>query len=276
MTSYFFRNWKEISVNDVPEIPSVLLDYDHVNFRNGGCNGPEGWKVLFDEGNQNIEVCRNTMFPLSFLLLSSVFGILFVGVILVLNKFTDITLFQSSMIGLIGLVVVFCMPFGYAFFIWDAMKYWGGPLRMRYTITNGEFFFPREYKTYSRNEYAKIVLGSVGGYKIRENMFELMGQIWRKNSPSFEGGQPPAPMIMHFFVLVLSVDGCWHRHYIENNEPRFFTKSGSATFDKLIELLQPHVDCVVYHRRFSIKECFDQQRAETPELAEPTDKKVLW
>jgi hypothetical protein len=265
MTSYFFRNWKEIATRDVPEIPSILLGYDHINFRYGHQSSPECWKVI-DEVNKNIEVCSSTMFPLSAFLCSVVMGILWGAVIIALIKFADAPLLFISLVSLIGLVVVLGMPTAYALHIWDAMKYWGGPLRMRFTATNKEFFFPRENKTYFRGDYEKIVLGSVGGYVITDRMFEFKGMIMRKNAR----GIPAPAMIMHYFVLVLTADGSWHRHYLENNAPFLFTKSGSATFDKLVELLQPHVDCMVYHRRYSLKECFYQQRYGKP------DTKVLW
>jgi hypothetical protein len=81
MTSYFYRDWKAVSIEFVPEIPSNFLNYDPINFRNGGHSGPEGWKVVLDESNQSIELCSSTMFPLSGFLLSAGIGVLFVVVI---------------------------------------------------------------------------------------------------------------------------------------------------------------------------------------------------
>jgi len=261
MTNYFYRDWKPVPVKDVPEIPKDLLNYDHTSLLVGTHNGPEGWKVVLNESNQDFEACSATMFPLSGFILSAVIGILFTAVILGLNEFGNISLFNSLLIGSIGVAVVLGIPAAYAFCVWLDMKYWGGPLRMRFTAINKEFFFPRENKTYSQGDYEKIVLGCVGGFNITAEMFEFMGMIARKNS----GRSPAQPMNIQYFILVLTVGGNWHRHYIANNAPYLFTKSGSARFDKLVELLQPQVDCLVYNRRFSMMECYRIQLEEKQE-----------
>ena len=219
MTNYFYRDWKAIPIEDVPEIPKELLNYDH-----DGCpagTSPDGWKVVSNESNQDLEVCRCTMFPLSVLLCAAVCGMLFAAVIVMLNQFTNVGLYFKLMVGAIGLIVVLGMPAAYALVIWSTTQYWGGPLRMRFTATNKEFFFPRENKTYAQGDYKKIVLGCVGGTEITDDMYEFMGTglIIRDAKRSIN-----MPMNMQYFILVLTIDGSWHRHYIASTAANLFTK----------------------------------------------------
>ena len=237
---------------DIP--PEHLL---YKNLQIATSNGPEKWIAVFDEEQQVVDVRRGTMFPLSASVLSLAFLVAFTCVIAAIHFYTDVDVFMKFIIALIFSIVVFAIPFGYASTVRQNSNYWGGILHMRFDKEAREFFFPRENAVYEVKDCPKIILGCVWGYET-DGVEEFMGMLVRKRQNKHD--VPIVIPCLECFVLLLSKEEGWKRHDIAFDAAYVKRPYGSHGFAKLIELLQPLTKCEVFFQKYSLRECYDQQR----------------
>jgi hypothetical protein len=230
--------------------------------------GPYNWKVEKDK--EHVRVVRRNLLAPSMVACGIALGVFVAWAIYMTWGFIP---FGMSVIwGVIGLFTVIAVPLGNALMILWNNSFWENRVRLQVDIQTKAFFFPRENKRYTAEDYSEIVLGCVWGF-YTYGMDKIVGR-------AMTGGRSNIAhaAVAQVFILVRTNDGQWIRHEIASDNAKGLRRSkyGSAPFDELISILQPLTNCEVFFHQYTLEECFYQQRNEEPSPTESAEKKVLW
>jgi hypothetical protein len=126
-------------------------------------------------------------------------------------------------------------------------SHWKGGLRLQYTKSTGEIFFPRENVRYSRDDYDELVLQTTDGYDIAEMVERL-----ERNANSNKRRYSEPTLITQVYFLVHRKDGTWTWHLIAYEQH-------SEAIRKDIAKIQEAIQSPMVHRTMSQKECYAAQ-----------------
>jgi hypothetical protein len=140
------------------------------------------------------------------------------------------------------------------------------PVRFRYSIDSGTFFFSRENVQYQKNDIKRVIVGEIQGYDTTLLIHP------RDTDRVFS-----RKLLAQCVILIQDHDEQWHRHDLSLDLCYWLDEAkGSKPFIKLAELLEPLVECEVIIKRQTFNECYRQQRDGDGNVIVPTSDKTLW
>ena len=253
----------------MPEIPEKLKWYQPLGL--AIFNGPLPWRVSVDEMSGIIEIKRAPLVKAFPIIMGICFGVVIGGVFWVIYSYAPVD--EEVKFVLVGCMIFFPLLMILGFPAVDALitvsnsSHWKGTLRFRYSLQNGELFFPRENMTYRREDYSKIVLGCARGTEMK-GAFKKLG-VWMKPHGRGQGLVPTTQI----FLLVLDKNDEWKRYNLSRDWVPWSTRqSGSKSFMKVANCLRSHLEFEEFVKDYSQDECFAQQNDQH----DGTGNKVLW
>ena len=243
-----------MSLINSQRIPTDLLLYEEPeNWAYG--NGEPNWQVN-KMGTNEIIVKRAPLFPISSFYLAAIVGILFSALVYAIGFLpldNETRLVYRIVCPLIVVMTIIAIPLMLAYVVHCNSVYWGTIIRFSYNPTTELLKFARENKTYLRHELQNIIICCIWGFDT-ETMERLQFGLLHTGE-----GLSSAPRTQCFF-LIQTNDFQWHRHLIGQDLARTGSKYGSPPFENLVKYLQPLTNCEVFFKKYTIDECYDQQR----------------
>jgi len=256
----------------MPEIPEKLKWYQPLGLGSSAYSHlPPPWKIIADKLTGCVEVKRAPLIRISTVATALVLTVMAIAVgalFSLIEGWEGVDWLRN----LPNEFFIFLFPIVLAAFLTlDAItivtnsRHWKGRLRFRFVPQNSELFFPRENVTYQLKDCSKIVLGCVRGYDKRGwSKAEPFGIYYKIGTTGRPGSDKSHKPVTQIFILILNEHNKWQRHNLADDWASWRNKeSGSKQFMKLIEKLQPLLECEVFIKDYSKDECFAQQNSTT-------------